>query len=48
MATQLYQRHEDGRIWKYTGPPCSGDSCPGWRQLDNNPKTDGITAGGEH
>jgi hypothetical protein len=32
-------------IWKYTGPPCSGRSCPGWQQLDNNSKTITITAG---
>ena len=33
-------------IWSYTGTPCSGDSCPGWQRLDNNPKTIAITATG--
>jgi hypothetical protein len=42
----LYQRHGNGRIWRYVGPPCTGESCPGWRELDNNPKTVRIAAGG--
>jgi hypothetical protein len=42
----LYQRHQDGRIWRYIGPPCAGESCPGWRELDNNPKTTRIAVGG--
>lgn len=33
-------------IWSYTGTPCSGASCPGWRQLDDNPATVAIAAGG--
>jgi Pregnancy-associated plasma protein-A len=39
----LYQLHSGGAIWKYTGTPCSGDSCPGWQKLDNNPATDKIS-----
>jgi hypothetical protein len=35
-------------IWRYTGTPCSGDSCPGWQRLDNNPKTIAIAATGSH
>src|SRR5262249_9717963 len=35
-----------GVIWQATGIPCSGDSCPGWRRLDNNNFTMGITAAG--
>jgi len=35
--------HHDGTIWRYTGTPCSGASCPGWWQLDNNPATKAIT-----
>ncbi len=35
-------------IWRYTGTPCSGDSCPGWQRLDNNPKTVAIAATGTH
>jgi hypothetical protein len=30
----------DDTIWRYTGTPCSGSSCPGWTRLDNNTKTD--------
>jgi hypothetical protein len=43
---QLYQLHNDGWIWRYTGTPCSGNSCPGWQRLDNNPKTKAIEAAG--
>src|SRR5262249_33752111 len=28
----------------HTGTPCTGESCPGWQQLDNNPKSVGIAA----
>ncbi|MBK8277280.1 MAG: hypothetical protein IPK92_16060 [Nitrospira sp.] len=45
-AAPLYQLHSDGRIWRYTGPACAGESCPGWHQLDNNPKTKAIVAAG--
>ncbi len=37
-------RNQDGTIWKYTGTSCSGNSCPGWQALDNNPKTVTIAA----
>ena len=47
-AQDLYQLHQDGKIWRYTGPPCSGNSCPGWQMLDNNPATRAIvTSGGQ-
>ena len=39
----LYQLHNDGMIWRYTGQECAGDFCPGWERLDNNPKTQNIT-----
>jgi peptidyl-Asp metalloendopeptidase len=36
----LHQLHQDGSIWQYTGPPCiDSGHCPGWRRLDNNPKS---------
>lgn len=37
-----------GLIWRYTGTPCTGASCPGWQLLDNNPASQRITpaAGG--
>jgi len=42
----LYQLHNDGMIWKFTGAPCAGSSCPGWQMLDNNTKTVDIAADG--
>jgi hypothetical protein len=42
----LYQTHTDGSIWQYTGIPCSGGSCTGWLELDNNPNLKMIAAGG--
>lgn len=47
-APPLYQRHADGKIWRYTGTPCSGGSCPGWELLDNNQETVSIVAAGRH
>ena len=41
-------RREGASIWSYIGKPCSGDSCPGWRKLDNNHKTVAIVASGTH
>jgi len=37
----LYQRHNTGLIWQYTGTPLTG-----WQQLDNNPATVDIAADG--
>ncbi len=37
----LYQMHNTGRIWKYTGTPITG-----WQELDNNPATKAIAASG--
>jgi hypothetical protein len=45
-TAQVYQMHNDGKIWRYTGTPCSGSSCPGWQLLDNNPSTKAIAADG--
>jgi hypothetical protein len=45
--SNLYQLHNDGTIWRYTGQPCSGIYCDGWQKLDNNPKTKMIKAGTE-
>jgi Astacin (Peptidase family M12A) len=38
---QLYQRHDSGRIWVYTGTPHTG-----WLELDDNPATVQIVADG--
>lgn len=35
----LYQRHDSGRIFEYTGTPVTG-----WRELDHNPATVQIVA----
>jgi hypothetical protein len=45
-GTHIYQIHNDGSIWHYTGPPCSGVNCPGWQRLDDNSSATGIAAGG--
>ncbi len=45
----LYQLHDSGWIWRYTGTPCNNDlklECPGWEKLNNNPKTIAIDANG--
>jgi hypothetical protein len=42
----LFQLHNTGKIWRYTGTPCSGNSCPGWQMLDNNGMTGRIDASG--
>lgn len=33
-----------GAVWSHTGTQCSGQSCPGWRKLDNNVRTVSIAA----
>ena len=43
---KLYQLHNNGAIWQSTGRACSGNRCPGWQRLDNNPRTKAITASG--
>ena len=45
---QLYQRHNSGMIWRYTGQPCGGGGCPGWEPLDNNPATVAIVVDGSN
>lgn len=42
----LYQLHNDGTIWRYTGAACGNSSCPGWQMLDDNTRTVAITGGG--
>jgi hypothetical protein len=34
-----------GSIWRFTGTPCSGNSCPGWQRLDDNGASVRIAAG---
>lgn len=45
-AQQLYQLHNNGWTFRYTGTPCSGESCTGWEALDNNPRTRVLEAAG--
>ena len=42
----IYQLHNDGWIWRYTGEECQGDFCPGWERLDRNPRTRNIVGSG--
>jgi hypothetical protein len=44
-GSDLYEQHNDGWIWQYTGAPCGG-GCPGWLRLDDNGDTKSIAAGG--
>jgi hypothetical protein len=44
FASTLYVARDGAAIWRHTGTPCTGDSCPGWQRLDNNPKTASIVA----
>ncbi len=42
----LFQRHADGRIWKYDGTSrCSAAACRGWILIDRNPSSAGIAGG---
>ncbi len=31
-------------MWRYTGTPCTGGSCPGWQMMDNNPNIVAMAA----
>jgi hypothetical protein len=48
MRVLTSPRIDGAPIWSYTGTPCSGTNCPGWRKLDNNAKTVAIAATGTH
>src|SRR5688572_22336248 len=41
----LFKIHYDGSIWRATGTPCTGGTCPGWQKLGNNPASSSIVAG---
>lgn len=36
-----------GTVWSHTGTACSGQSCPGWKKLDNNLRTVALVAGND-
>ena len=42
----LYQLHNDGSIWRYTGAPCNTVECPGWQMLDDNRRTISVATAG--
>ena len=42
----VYQLHDDGSLWRYSGTPCYGDFCPGWAEVDDNSRTVAIAAAG--
>jgi hypothetical protein len=46
VRSTLFERHVDGKIWKYDGRgECSTSACPGWTEIDHNPATrDLVTA----
>jgi hypothetical protein len=45
LFASLYQRHVDGRIWKYDGAGrCTATACPGWIEIDRNPATRDLAA----
>ena len=46
FSSMLFVARNGAATWRYTGTPCSGDSCPGWQRLDNNSKTVAISAAG--
>lgn len=49
LVQALYQRHDDGKVWRYTGKPCEGaSSCQGWQLIDDNPRTISIVTATWH
>ncbi len=45
-AVPVYQIHKGGCVWRYVGPPCVEERCPGWRLLDNMPTANLNAAAG--
>ncbi len=46
FSDTVFVGEEGAAIWRHTGTPCSGENCPGWQKIDNNPKTWNIVAAG--
>ena len=44
LSGQLYQLHDSGTIWQYTGRVCDPTCRETWQRLDNNPATARIVA----
>ena len=48
-GSMLFQRHEDGSIWKWDGSShcdAAGKACPGWARINNDARTKDIVASG--
>ena len=43
-SNNLYELHKTGGLYHYTGTACTGASCPGWKEYDNNSWTGRIAA----
>ncbi|MBE9080483.1 hypothetical protein IQ241_24915 [Romeria aff. gracilis LEGE 07310] len=43
-ATQIFQLHTTGAIWRWEGRPCFDGACPHWQQIDNNRQAVAIAA----
>lgn len=46
-AQPVYRLHDSGDLWVAKAENCRGEPCVVWHLLDNNPKTQEITAGGQ-
>lgn len=46
FSTSIFVGHPGAPTWRYTGVPCTGNACPGWQRLDNNPKTIALASSG--
>jgi len=46
FSSSVFVGGDGESIWRSTGTPCNGDSCPGWQELDNNIKTTAIASSG--
>jgi len=42
----LFQLHNTGRLWQFTGAICNAGGCPGWILLDSNLIKQIVVAGG--
>ena len=44
----LYELHNTGKIWRYTGNSVQWQFVPGWQMLDDNPEALDIAADGDN
>ena len=43
-SDNLFQLHQNGSIWVWTGRACDASGCPHWRRIDRNPAAIAIAA----